>query len=55
MWDGVPYADFTLFPSNRFMDDCPYIKQIDYGRDCCHPGIETNKKSAYAIAEQLNL
>jgi hypothetical protein len=55
MWDDTPYADFTLFPSNRSMIDCPYIKQIDYGRDCCHPGVKTNEQVATVIAEQLNL
>tara|TARA_B100000085_G_scaffold174725_1_gene159170 strand:- start:874 stop:1581 length:708 start_codon:yes stop_codon:yes gene_type:complete len=55
MWDDVPYADFTLFPSNRSVIDCQYIRQVDYGRDCCHSGVETNRQVAVAIAEQLNL
>lgn len=56
MWSDVKYEDFTLFPGNiKFISDCNLFKIVDYGRDCSHPGEETNNNIAKYLATKLNL
>ncbi|MBP00422.1 MAG: hypothetical protein CMG34_04310 [Candidatus Marinimicrobia bacterium] len=46
-------AEFTLFDDMSL--DCEYIHTIDKGRDLSHGGVQTYKKVANCIAEQLFL
>lgn len=56
MWRDVNYTDYTMFVQNRsYIPDCKYIKQTDEGRDCSHPGYETNYKISRYLADSLNL
>lgn len=56
LWRNTKYTDFTLFPHNRkFIMNCKYIPQIDFARDCSHPGEFTYKKCAMHIVKSLSL
>lgn len=47
------YYDCTFFKHTHDTIGCDYIKQVDYGRDLHHPGIQSAKNAAELIASKL--
>lgn len=49
----MPYFEYSFFPETAEELNIPWLPSIDKARDLVHPGIESNKKAAERIYQDI--
>lgn len=55
IWESkTNYTEISFFPKTSYLLKCDFIRTIDVARDNLHPGVQTAKKTALKIKENLS-